>query len=55
MFIRKFLCEPVSFVSWRDLNQLYILSYKAMDSVSYFGVLDVLFAGMRRRDNLCPN
>lgn len=55
MFIRKFLCEAVSFVSWRDLNQLYSLPHKAVDCVSCFGALNVLFASVRRRDNLGPN
>lgn len=54
MFIRKFLCEPLSFVSWRDLNQLYSLPHKVLDSLSRFGALNALFASVRRRDNLCP-
>lgn len=55
MFIRKFLCEPLSFVSWRDLNQLYSLPHKVVDSLSCFGALNALFVSVRRRNNLCPN
>lgn len=54
MFIRKFLCEAVSFASWRDLNQLYSLPHKAVDCVSFCAALNVLFASVRRRYNLGP-